>query len=172
MFVLGTAGFLLSCLPSLRFRDDKSSPFPVFRRVRRFSSASQSWSDCSRLSIVFGYDWRIVNAKSRIRFLPGADFILNGWCSFWERLTFSYPVFLLSLRFRDDRTSAVTVPSIKPLKKIILTVADIITMTEPSASARICRNTPLMFICEVSCECPWPWPCSEGSGGAVGTGGT
>jgi hypothetical protein len=42
---------------------------------------------------------------------PGADVILNGLCSFPERL------FSLSLRFRDEKTLAVIVPSVKPKKK-------------------------------------------------------
>jgi hypothetical protein len=48
---------------------------------------------------------------------PGTHFILNRQRSFSERLAFSYPVFFL--RFRDDKTIVIGVPSIKPLKKCI-----------------------------------------------------
>jgi hypothetical protein len=33
----------------------------------------------------------LVSARSQVQFPPGADFILNGTCSFTERLAFSYP---------------------------------------------------------------------------------
>jgi hypothetical protein len=49
----------------------------------------------------------------RVRFPPGVDFILHGYCSFLERLSSILSSFFL--RFRDDKTLAVTFPSFKPL---------------------------------------------------------
>jgi hypothetical protein len=60
----------------------------------------------------------LVSSRSRVPFPPGADFILNRWGLFSERLAFFCPS-LTSLRFGDDKTSTGTGHSSRSIKPFL-----------------------------------------------------